>query len=172
MRFRGRPLWKTAPKRKQSPFIRWAFVKRVLPPLVFGSSLISEHEVSDPRPRPTERYSGSTEGNGPPPPLNRFFSSPRSCRAMRTPCLVSPHWLRAGRPRAQRPWRPLAYRTGDGIRHRSGASGRGCWAGCGGQRPPCSGRSHPASTRKPDEPFFLSYLRRSCLCVPASPRET
>ena len=78
VRFMGRPLVKTAHRRKQSPSIRSALVQRVFPPLVFGSSRISEHEGSDPRPRPTERYRGSTEGNGPPPPLNRLFSSPRS----------------------------------------------------------------------------------------------
>jgi hypothetical protein len=90
LRFRGRPLWKTAPRRKQSPSIHSAFVKQVFPPLVFGSSLISEHEGSDPRPRPTQRYSGSTERNGPPPPLNRLFSSPRSCRVRRTRCWGQP----------------------------------------------------------------------------------
>ena len=90
LRFRGRPLWKTAPRRKQSPSIHSAFVKQVFPPLVFGSSMISEHEVSDPRPRPTERYSGSTERNRPPPPLNRLFSSPLSCRVRRTRCWGQP----------------------------------------------------------------------------------
>lgn len=37
-----------------------------------------------------------------------------------------------------------------------GASGRGGGAGRWGQRPPGSDRSHPASTRKPDEPHFRS----------------
>jgi len=80
LRFMGRPLWKTAHKRRPSPSIRSALVQWVCPPLVFGSSMISEHEVSSPRPRPTQRYCGSTERNGPPPPLNRLFSSPLSCR--------------------------------------------------------------------------------------------
>ena len=75
LRFMGRPLWKTAHKRRPSPSIRSALVQWVCPPLVFGSSMISEHEVSSPRPRPTQRYCGSTERNGPPPPLNRLFSS-------------------------------------------------------------------------------------------------
>ena len=152
LRFRGRPLGKTAPKRKRSPSIHWAFVQRVLPPLVFGSSLISEHEVSAPRPRPTERYRGSTEGNGPPPapepPL--LFSSvfpgdedPMSDVAAFAPCLPPPCGTAIASPgitdRLRNPAKKRCIRSRL-LGRRLGAAPSG------------SGGSHPASTRKPDEP--------------------
>jgi hypothetical protein len=73
----GRPLLKTAPRRKKDCSTGFAFRNWLFLPPVFGLPTISEHGESPLGARARERCDGSpAKGELPTLPLNRLFSSP------------------------------------------------------------------------------------------------